>query len=166
MTRISIIAAIGKNRELGKGNDLIWRIPDDLQRFKALTMGHPIIMGRKTFDSIGRPLPGRMNIVVTRTATWSFPGVEVAHSLEDALTQATNHDSHEVFVCGGAELYAQALPHTHRLYLTLIDDTSEADTFFPAWESDFTTVLTDEPHEWNGTTYRWYTVERATVPFS
>src|ERR1700733_12355263 len=128
--RICIVVAIGKNRELGKGEKLLWHIPDDLKRFKALTLGHPIIFGRKTFESVlgynkGKPLPGRTNIVVTRDANYSYEGAVVAHSLEEAIEKASEIDSEEIHIGGGANLYEQVLPKTDKLFLTLIDDDKE-----------------------------------------
>lgn len=162
--RVSIISAIGRNRVVGKDNDLLWYIPEDLKRFKELTLGHPVIMGRRTWESLPervRPLPGRTNIVVTRNADWSAEGALVAHSLEEALAIAKKHDQEEVFVIGGGQMYAQALPHTDRLYLTLIDDEKEGHVYFPEYESEFATVLNDEAREYEGLTYRWVDLERA-----
>ena len=163
--RVSIVAALGKGRSLGKGNQLLWHIPDDLKRFKALTLGHPVIMGRKTFDSIaqtpGGPLPGRTNIVVTRDTSWSHDGALAAHSIEAALEQARAIDAQEVFVIGGAQIYEQALPFVDTLYLTLIEDTKDADTFFPAYESVFTKKVSEEAREWQGISYRFIDIERA-----
>ncbi len=162
--RVSCIAAIGKNRVIGKGNTLLWHIPEDLKRFKMLTLGHPVIMGRKTFDSIvamlGKPLPGRTNIVVTRNNEWKFDGVEVAHSLEEALSKAKELNTQEVFVIGGAQIYEQALPFTDRLYLTLIDDTKDGDVFFPAYEQLFTKVLIEEARKQEGLNYTWKDLEK------
>lgn len=162
--RVCAIAAIGKDRALGKDNRLLWHIPDDLKRFKQLTFGHPVIMGRKTFESIvamlGKPLPGRTNIVVTRDTSWTYEGVVVAHSIEEGLEKAAALDSEEVYVGGGAEIYTQALPHTDRLYLTIIDNEKEADTFFPPYETEFTKVLAKDEREWNGLAYTWVDVER------
>ena len=115
---ISILVAVSDNGVIGAGNRLPWHLPADLKRFKALTMGHPIIMGRKTFESIGKPLPGRTNIVVTRQAEFQACGALVAHSIEDALLICEN--TTEVFVIGGAEIYRQALPHADKIYLTRI----------------------------------------------
>jgi dihydrofolate reductase len=141
--RISIIAAIGKNRELGKNSQLLWRISSDLKRVKELTTGHPIIMGRKTYDSIGRPLPNRTNIVVSRAAL-CIEGCLVFDSLEKAVAAATAIDSEEIFIFGGGTLYAQALSFTDRLYLTIIDaEDPEADTFFPDF-SEFTHRVSEE----------------------
>ena len=105
---LSLIAAVARNGAIGKDNALLWRLPEDLKFFKRTTLGCPVLMGRKTFESIGRPLPGRRNIVITRNATWQHDGVEVAHSLDEALTLAAQEA--RVFVIGGGELYAQALP--------------------------------------------------------
>lgn len=169
--RISIVVAMGAgrlhNRVIGKDNKLLWHIPDDLKRFKQLTLGHPVIMGRKTFESIvsilGKALPGRTNIVVTRDTDWKFDGVVVAHSLEDALTKAKEIDGEEIFIGGGSQIYAQALPYVDRLYLTLIDDDKEGDTLFPSYEKEFTKVISEESRDWNGLRYRWLDVERESL---
>lgn len=163
--RISIVAAIGKNRELGKGNRLLWHIPDDLKRFKRLTLGHPMILGRKTFESIveqlGKPLPGRTNIVVTRDAAWNYPGVSVARSLHEAIEKAKALDLEEIHIGGGAQIYEQVLPRVDKLYLTQIDaEAPDADSFFPPYEAEFTKKTFDESHEWNGLRYRWIDLER------
>ena len=156
---ISIIAALGKNRELGKENKLLWRIPDDLKRFKQLTLGHPVVMGRKTFDSIGKPLPGRTNIVISRQGLVIKDAV-VVNSLEKALEKARALDQKEIFVIGGASIYESVLPHADQLYLTLIDDEKEADVFFPPYEHLFTKKLSEENREWQGIQYRWVNLER------
>jgi len=141
--RVSAIAAIGKNRELGRGNELLWRIPEDLKRVKALTMGHPLIMGRRTYESIGKPLPGRTMIVVSRTQA-EIPGCTVAPSIEAALEYAHGIEKEEIFIFGGAQIYEAALPYTDRLYLTLIDaEDAEADTFFPDY-TEFSAVIKKE----------------------
>jgi dihydrofolate reductase len=129
MALTSLVAALARNRVIGIGNRLPWRLPEDLERFKALTMGAPVIMGRRTHESIGRPLPGRRNIVVTRQRGASWAGCVVAHSLDEALAAAAA--AAEAFVIGGAELYAQALPRAGRLYLTLIDAEYPGDAWFP-----------------------------------
>jgi dihydrofolate reductase len=158
--RVSIIAAIGENRELGKGNELLWRISPDLKRVKALTMGHPLIMGRKTYESIGHPLPGRTNIVVTRSQM-CIEGCLVFDSFEKALEAAQAIDSEEIFIFGGASIYEFALPHTDRLYLTLIHDTRpDADVFFPAY-SDFTKEISREQHPEHVPPFEWITLEHS-----
>lgn len=165
MARVSAVAAIGKNRVLGKDNQLLWRIPHDLKRFKTLTLGHPVIMGRKTFESIvamlGKPLPGRTNIVVTRDAFLSYEGALVTHSIEEAIEKAKAAEGgEEVFIGGGGDIYRQALPFTEKLYLTLIDDEKEGDSFFPAYEEEFAKVVFEEAHEYEGMKYQWVDLQR------
>lgn len=126
---LSLIVAMARNRVIGRANGLPWRLPADLKHFKALTLGKPVIMGRKTFASIGKPLPDRHNIVVSRDPQFSASGVSIAHSLEDALQQA--QPAAEVMLIGGAQLYAQALPRAQRIYLTLIDADVAGDAYFP-----------------------------------
>jgi dihydrofolate reductase len=126
---IAIIAAVAQNGAIGAGGGLPWRLSSDLKRFKALTMGKPLIMGRKTFESVGRPLPGRRVIVVTRNAGWAHPGVEVARGLDEALAMAAG--SEEIMIGGGGEIYALALPRADRLYLTEVDAAPAADVLFP-----------------------------------
>jgi dihydrofolate reductase len=159
---VASIAAIGRNRVLGKENKLLWHIPDDLKRFKELTKGHPVILGRKTFESIvgylGGPLPGRTNIVVTRDLNWKYDGVVVAMSVEEAIEKGKALDS-QVFIGGGAQIYEAALPYTDKLYLTLIDDEKGGDSFFPPYENEFTNVVHEESREWNGLKYRWVDLE-------
>ncbi len=164
--KISIVVAISaKRRALGKENKLLWHIPDDMKRFKELTMGHPVIMGRKTFESIlgylGKPLPGRTSIVLTRDNTYQpADGVLVAHSPTEALEKASSLDPEEIFIGGGAELYVQMLPQVNRLYLTLVDDEPEADAFFPEYEREFTKKRSEETREYKGILYRWIDLER------
>jgi len=134
--RVNVIAAIGKNGELGGGGKLLWHLPEDFKHFKETTMGKPVIMGRATYESIGRALPGRLNIILTRDSRYSQDGCEVAHSLEEAVSLARQSDSDEVFIIGGANVYKQALESgiVDRLYLTLIDaEFDEADTYFPEY---------------------------------
>ena len=123
---VSLIVAASRNGVIGAKGKLPWRLPTDLQRFKELTMGHPILMGRKTFESIGKPLPGRINIVVTRQKGFQCCGVTVVHSPEEALLIC--EDEREVFVIGGAEIYQQALSFANRIYLTRIEKDFEGDT--------------------------------------
>ena len=141
---ISLIAAMGKNRELGFGNKLPWHLPDDLKRFKALTRGHAIIMGRKTYEAIGRPLPERKNIVITRNRDYVAPGCIVVASMEDAIKEAG--DDNEIFVIGGAEIYKLALPYADRMYLTLVDAEIPADVFFPEFDESGWVITKTEPH--------------------
>ena len=132
---ISIIAAMTKNRVIGRDGVIPWSIPEDLRRFKELTMGHPIIMGRKTYEKIGHPLPGRVNIILTRQRNYRVPGCKVFHSLADAVV-ACGEDE-EVFICGGGELYRHAISLAERIYLTLINIECAGDTFFPAIPAEF-----------------------------
>jgi dihydrofolate reductase len=149
--QISLIAAIAENRALGKDNRLLWHIPADLQRFKKITTGHPVIMGRKTYESIGKPLPGRVNIIVTRDNNYQAPGCLVVHSLQEAIKQAanclSNHDiagrsdgegsqpnKPEIFIIGGGQLYQQAISLADKLYLTIVKGDFAADTFFPDYQ--------------------------------
>jgi dihydrofolate reductase len=127
--RIALIVAMARNRVIGKGGALPWRLPEDLKRFRSLTMGHPIIMGRKTYDSIGRPLPGRRNIVISRQPGLVIDGVETAASLQAALKMVA--DAGEVFVIGGQQIYQAALPIADRIELTRIDRDFEGDVLFP-----------------------------------
>jgi dihydrofolate reductase len=129
---VSIIVAMAQNRTIGVNNTLPWRCPKDLKHFKALTMGHHMIMGRKTFDSIGKPLPGRTTVIVTRNAALKVEGCLVTHSLPEAIKLCANDE--EVFIVGGAEIYAQALPLADTLYITEIQQDVEGDAHFPAFD--------------------------------
>lgn len=159
-----MIAAISaRNRALGNGNHLLWHIPEDLKRFKEITKGHPVIMGRKTWESLPekfRPLPDRLNIVVTRQASYKAVGATVCASLEDAFETARAENSSELFVIGGGELYKEALPFADKLYMTLIDDEKDADVFFPEYEHLFTKKVFEESHESNGIPYTWVDLEK------
>ena len=149
---VTIIAAIGKNRELGKDNDLLWHLPNDLKRFKKVTKGHTVIMGRKTFESLGKALPHRTNIIITRNKNYTAENCTVVNSLAEALQKVNNDNP---FILGGAEIYAQSMDIADTLDLTLVDATFEADAFFP--EIDTTIWIevyredhkTDEQHPYN-----------------
>lgn len=157
--RVSIIAAIGENRELGKKNELIWRIPPDLKRVKELTMGHPIIMGWNTYQSIGHPLPGRINIVISWTPV-ELEGCIVSTSFNEALKTAHALDTEEIFIFGGASVYKEGISLADRLYLTHIHATDEgADAFFPDY-TEFKNVVTQEDHLEHTPPYSWVTLER------
>lgn len=142
---LSLVASVARDGGIGKDGGLLVHLPGDLPRFKALTLGAPIVMGRKTWDSIGRPLPGRRNIVITRDATWQQPGAERASSLEDAL--AASGDAPRVYVIGGADIFRLALPLADRLELTEIDASFAADTFFPPWDAADFVLSAREPKE-------------------
>lgn len=133
--KISLIVAMTENRVIGKDGDIPWKLPEDQKRFKSLTQGHTLIMGRRTYESIGRPLPNRRNVVVTRQKDYSAPGCEVVESLDAALRLARTSGETEAFVGGGAGLYAEALPAADRIYLTVIHTQAEGDTFFPEFDT-------------------------------
>lgn len=176
---ISLIAAIGKNRELGKNNTLLWHIPEDLKRFKKLTSGHPIIMGRKTYESIGRVLPNRTNIIVTRDKQYAISGAIIVYSLEEAIEEGRKYyvssskydpkihntqyiirdTEHEVFVIGGGQIFQQVLPLASKLYLTVVDGSFDADTFFPDY-SMFTKVIRKEEGRSGEYSYTFIDLER------
>ncbi len=132
---VSLIAAMDNRRGIGIENRLPWRLSADLKRFRELTMGHHIFVGRKTFESIGKPLPGRQMIVITRDREFLADGCAVCHSLPEALDFARLRGEEEVFIIGGAQIYEQALPLADRLYLTLVDAEIVADTFFPMFDA-------------------------------
>ncbi|PCH84356.1 MAG: dihydrofolate reductase [Piscirickettsiaceae bacterium] len=150
---ISMIVAMGDNNAIGKNNELLWHLPDDFKHFKSVTMGKPILMGRKTYQSIGRPLPGRENIVVTRDKAFLAKGVTVVGSIEAALEAGKQYD--EVMVIGGASFYQQMLPMTDKLYVTHVHHGFEADAFFPDIAPDEWRVLekvdhvADEKHKYS-----------------
>jgi dihydrofolate reductase len=159
--RISAIACIGKRRELGKNNDLVWRISEDLQRFKKYTLGHPVIMGSKTYESIGKPLPGRTNIVLTRDTQYGAPGCLIVKSPEEALHMAANVEKEEVFIIGGAQIYKLFLPQTDRLYLSQVHETdTDANVFFPAYEDIFTRIIQKQEYHDSVPPYNFVILER------
>jgi dihydrofolate reductase len=150
---LTAIAAVAQNGVIGKDNDLIWHLPNDLKHFKDLTRGHTIIMGRKTWESIGsKPLPKRRHIIITRNADYQAIGAEVVTSVEDAIALIENDD--QPFIVGGAEIYKLAMPYVQRLELTYIHNDFEGDTIFPDFDkSDWETISeerfeTDEKHKW------------------
>jgi dihydrofolate reductase len=142
--KLSIIVAASENNVIGVGNQLPWRLPDDLRRFKALTMGKPVVMGRKTFTSIGRPLPGRLNIVISRQPALVIDGVVVVDSIEAAL--AASGPAEEVMVIGGAEIYRQALPRTTMIYMTRVHTHTAGDAYFPTLPSEEWREIDSELH--------------------
>lgn len=129
--RLSLVVAVAKNGVIGRDNALPWHLPGDLKRFKAITMGKPIIMGRKTFDSIGRPLSGRTNIVLTRDTEFSHDGVETAHDLAGAIRVAAEKEASEAMIIGGAGIYGLAMAQASRIYLTEVHEEVSGDTYFP-----------------------------------
>lgn len=161
MSRISLIAALSPNFVIGNDNRLLWHLPNDLRHFKALTLNKPIVMGKKTFLSIGKPLPHRQNIVLTRQKGWSTPDVSVAHSLDDALQLAG--DAQEVMIIGGAEIYQLFLPLAHTLHLTWVEYPGTGDTHFPSFDLNAWEPTTEEWHaadEKNPYAYRFVTYQR------
>lgn len=163
--KICIVVAISKERRaIGMTGKLLWHIPEDMKRFKALTFGHPVIMGRKTFESIigylGKPLPGRANLVVTRDPDYTYEGTETFTSIEAAIERAHELDSEEIHIGGGSEIYKQVLPYTDKLYLTIVNDEPEADSYFPEFENDFVATIVHPLQEHNGLVYQWTDFQR------
>ena len=159
--RITLVVAVAANGVIGADNRLPWHLPADLRHFKSLTMGKPIVMGRRTWESIGRPLPGRRNIVVTRQSAYTADGAEVVHSLEAAIALCA--DAGELVVIGGAELYAQALPRAERIELTRVHGDFRGDTFFPTLDPKVwheSAVEHHEPDERNPHAYSFVTLVR------
>ena len=146
---IILVAAVGENGELGRNNELLWHLPGDLPRFKELTMGSPIIMGRKTYDSIGRALPGRLNIVLTENQDWQADGVVVAGSLDQALSLAEAEETGKAFIIGGGQIYKLFLAYATSLEMTEVFDAPVADTFFPNFSgSEFKEISRTENHQY------------------
>lgn len=159
--RISAIVAMNKgDRAIGAGNTLLWKIPEDLKRFKELTTGHPIVMGRKTYESIGRALPNRTNIVITRNPDFKADGCIVCANIEDALSIAKQEGNEEIFIIGGSEIYKEALPVTNRIYVTLVESDAKGDVFFPEYENEFKTIIDRQNHPEHDPKFEWITLER------
>ena len=162
---ISLIVAMAQNGVIGRDNSMPWRLPEDLKRFRAFTLGKPILMGRKTFESIGRPLEGRTNLVLTRDRSWFAPGVIVVHSVEEALTQASASD--ELVVIGGAEIYRLVLPFARRIYLTHVHADVPGDITFPEFDAtqwadvEYSSQPADDEHAYPVT---FVTLERRNAP--
>ncbi len=158
---LSIIVAIAENNVIGKDNDLIWKLPRDMRHFKETTTGHYIIMGRKTFESNGRPLPNRTNVIITRDLNYKAEGCVVVHSLEDALQEAKNDP--EAFIIGGGVIYDLAMPLVDRIYLTKIHHSFEGDTFFPDLNMNEWNIIDQrdfEPDEKNDYSFTILTLDR------
>jgi dihydrofolate reductase len=159
---IAIVVAAAENNVIGKDNGLIWHLPADLRHFRQITMGHPILMGRKTYESIGKPLPGRTSIIITTQKGYEAEGCIVTHSLQEALEQARQQDE-AIYIIGGAEIYKQALPLTDTIYLTRLHHAFEGDVYFPELkEQDWETVEQEhhEPDEKNKYPYSFLTLKR------
>lgn len=160
--RISLIVAMARNRVIGSNNQMPWRLPADFAYFKRITLGHPIVMGRKTFESIGRILPGRRNIIVSRNRDFHVNGADVMYSLDEAISSCQGHA--EIFVIGGASLYAVALPHATRLYITEVDIAPVGETLFPVFDkSDWLETARQrvEPDVKNACAMEFVVLERA-----
>lgn len=156
---IKIIAAMSKNRVIGDSNSLIWSLPNDLKRFKQLTTGQTVIMGRKTYESIGRPLPNRRNIIITRDINYEAIGCEIVNSLEEALLLS----GEDVFIIGGGEIYKQSLPIADKIYLTLVQEDFNGDTSFPELGDDWVKISREDhevdeknPHKYSFIEYERY----------
>lgn len=161
MTRLVLVAAVARNLAIGKDNELLFRIPEDLKRLRAATMGHPVIMGRKTWNSLParfRPLPGRRNIVVTRQPGWQAEGAEPANSLAQALALVQSEE--RASVLGGGELYALALPHADELLMTEVDAAPDGDAFFPAYRDRFDETARERHATADGLHYDFVTYQR------
>ncbi len=143
--QLSLIAAMSTNRVIGRQNNLPWHLPADLKHFKTLTLNKPILMGRKTFDSLGNPLPNRQNVVITRQTDWQHPGTTVLHSLQETNTEFAHWT--DVMVIGGGELFQQALPMAQRIYLTIIHMETDGDAFFPELDPWVWQEISREPHQ-------------------
>ena len=157
--KISAIAAISKNLVLGKNNQLIYKIPADQKRYREITTGHALIMGRKTYESIGRPLPNRTNIIVTHDKNYKAQGCIVTHSLDEALEEARKIETQEIFINGGSQIYSEALPITDKLYLTIVDEETEGDAYFPPY-NEFKKITFEQKGEHNGLTYTFLDLEK------
>lgn len=143
---ISAIVAISENNVIGHDNQLPWYLPADLKYFKKTTLHHPVIMGRKSFESIGRPLPKRQNIVITKNPFYIANGISVAHSLEESIEIASESGTDEVFVIGGAEIFNLALPFCDRIYLTRVHDDIEGNIYFPEWDENEWKLIANDAH--------------------
>lgn len=160
---ISAVVALSENRAIGKNNQLLWHLPADLAHFKQITTGKPIVMGRKTYQSIGRPLPNRSNVILTQDKQFKAEGCIIVHSIEAALTVSTGQD--EMCIIGGAEIYRQFMPWIERIYLTKVHHVFPADTFFPELNADEwkeTESISHPPDEKNKYSYSFSTLKRST----
>lgn len=156
---VSIIAAMSENRAIGRDNKLLWRIPEDLKHFRELTTGHPVIMGRKTFESIGRALPQRINIVITKDESFQAEGCVVCHSLTEAFEIAKTKEEDKIFVIGGGMVYQEAIGFVDKLYLTMVNGEFEGDTFFPDY-SEFKRIISEQLGESGDIKFRFLELER------
>lgn len=159
-----MIAAIGENRELGRDNKLLFEIPEDMKMFRDITRGHPVIMGRKTAEHLVQfytkgPLPGRENIVITRDTSYELNGFTITHSLDEAIEAAMDSEEEEIFIIGGGEIYALGISRADRLYLTIVQGTFDADSFFPDY-SMFKKVISERKSSGNGYSFTFNVLEK------
>ncbi|MDP3766003.1 MAG: type 3 dihydrofolate reductase [Nanoarchaeota archaeon] len=155
---ISLIAAIGKNNVIGKDNSLPWKLPEDMKRFKELTSGKPVVMGRKTFESIGKPLPNRTNIVITKNKNYKAKGCIVVHSSDEALNAAKGNK--EIMIIGGEQIFKEFLPIANKMYLTFIDADFDGDAYFPEYKKNEWKEVQRKEHESNNYKYAFVNLER------
>jgi dihydrofolate reductase len=159
--KLALVVAAAENNVIGKNNQLLWRLPNDMKFFKNTTWGMPVIMGRKTFESLGKPLAGRTNIVITRQENWTAPGARVVKTLEEAVAAAADTDAKEAFIIGGGEIYALAMPLAQLIYLTRVHATLDGDTWFPAFDEQQWELLSnldfpaDEKHAYSYSFQVW-----------
>ena len=156
---LSIIVVIGKNREIGCDNKLLWNIPKDMERFTKITKGHPVLMGDKTFESIGKALPGRTNIIITRNKNYQAEKCEICYSIDDAIKLGKEQDNKEMFIIGGGSIYRQTIDIVDKLYLTVVNDAPKADTYFPDY-SQFKNIIHEETVEDNGLKFKFLELTR------
>lgn len=164
--RVSIIVAAAENEAIGLNNQLLWHLPNDLKYFKNTTWAMPVIMGRKTFESVGKLLPGRTNIIISRQTNWEFPGAIRCSSLDAALEAARSTNCLEAFIIGGGEIYREAFPIAHRIYMTRVHARPEADTFFPSIDPSQWTLIREEAFEADekhAFSYRFQTWDRKSM---
>ena len=162
---ISLVAIISQNRvladtKLESTNHIPWRIPSDLKRFQEITMRHPIILGRTTFETMKNPLKNRTNIVITRNPNYQAFGCPVVHSVDEAIKWASVCEKEEIFIVGGAQIYTEGLPFADRLYLTVVEGSFDGDILFPEYEKEFTKIIHTENHEENGFKFKFINLER------
>ncbi|MEW6278546.1 MAG: dihydrofolate reductase [Candidatus Eremiobacterota bacterium] len=165
MTRIVLVAALGRNRSIGRDGQVPWRLPADLRHFRSVTMGKPVVMGRKTFESIGKPLPGRHNLILTRDPNYTAEGCRVMHGVAEVVAACA--DAEELCVIGGEQIYREFLPMATRQILTLVDAAPEADAFYPEFPAEEWQEVLREPHpadEANPLAFEFVTLSRAEVP--
>ena len=162
---ISLVVAAAKNNAIGKDNQLLWHLPNDMRHFKNVTWGMPVVMGRKTFESLGRPLPGRKNIIITRQTDWNVPGTIAVNSLDDATFLVNEMDVKEMMIIGGGEIYRMAFEKASRIYLTRVEAEPEADTFFPSLNPKSWHLMSqknfeaDEKHKYDYSFQLWEAVK-------